>query len=52
MAGLLVVRSRKVSAERQKGQVHVGSPNWEGAERGHTREALVISDAWDCFISS
>lgn len=32
MAGLLVVRSRKVSAERQKGQVQGGNPNW--GERG------------------
>lgn len=28
MAGLLVVRSRNVSAERQKGQVQGGNPNW------------------------
>lgn len=28
MAGLLVVRSRKVRAERQKGQVQGGNPNW------------------------
>ena len=33
MAGLLVVRSRKVSAERQKGQVQVGSPNWGEEEQ-------------------
>lgn len=28
MAGLLVVKRRKVSAERQKGQVQGGNPNW------------------------
>lgn len=34
MAGLLVVRSRKVRAERQKGQVQGGNPNWgEGGTR-------------------
>ena len=32
MAGLLVVRSRKVSAEKQKGQVQGGNPNWGGGE--------------------
>lgn len=36
MAGLLVVRSRKVSAERQKGQVQGGNPNW-GGRREHKR---------------
>lgn len=48
MAGLLVVRSRKVSAERQKGQVQGGSPN---CGEGGTRGALVTSDACACFIS-
>lgn len=40
MAGLLVVRSRKVSAERQKGQVQGGSPHWR---RGHRKRVTLDS---------
>jgi len=48
MAGLLVVRSRKVRAEKQKGQVQGGNPHWE---EGNTRGVLVTSDARARFIS-
>ena len=48
MAGLLVVRSRKVRAERQKGQVQGGNPNWG---EGNTRGVLVTSEARAHFIS-
>ena len=46
MAGLLVVRSRKVSAERQKGQVQGGNPNW--GEGDHKRSLGYIR----CLCSS
>lgn len=49
MAELLVVRSRKVSAERQKGQVQGGSPNWG---EGRTQEKPWSPDACACFIGS
>lgn len=48
MVGLLVVRSRKVRAEKQKGQVQGGNPHWE---EGNTRGVLVTSDARARFIS-
>lgn len=49
MAELLVVRSRKVSAERQKGQVQGGNPNWG---EGRTQEKPWSPDACACFIGS
>lgn len=49
MAALLVVRSRKVSAERQKGQVQGGNPNWGAG--GNTREVLVTPEACAYVIS-
>ena len=44
----MVVRSRKVRAEKQKGQVQGGSPHWG---EGNTRGVLVTSDARARFIS-
>lgn len=38
-----------MSAERQKGQVQGGNPNWGAG--GNTRETLVTPEACACVIS-
>lgn len=43
MVGLLVVRSRKVSVERQKGQVPGGTPTWKQKHR----DLKMFLGSWD-----